>query len=374
MPTLRRFLIPTLVIIASTAIALLCAEGIVRAVYRSRVVLFPRYHSGAHYGDYHIRRLRPRTTFWHRSIDGSWKFVTNAQGFRDARDFSYAKPAGTVRVLCLGDSNTEGFEVRQERTFAAVLEQHLKRDGIRAEVINAGVSGFGTAEELVLLENEGIKYSPDAVVVGFVANDPGDNLRSGLFRVEADTLAGAAKEYVPGVRVLERINRFALMRWLSENSYLYSVGFNGLWEFYKSRLTKQRLGEAGFEYVERPAGDDLKRHGYEEELCRLLVERMYGFCRRNGIKLILLEIPSRHGEAAVPSIPRELVEAFRQNSDALIRAEDSLGDFRGASGVFVPHGHRHISEATHLAMGIAMAKKLEGLLGAARPAALTAPH
>jgi hypothetical protein len=76
----------------------------------------------------------------------------------------------------------------------------------------------------------------------------------------------------------------------------------------------------------------------------------------------------------VPSIPRELVEAFRQNSDALIRAEDSLGDFRGASGVFVPHGHRHISEATHLAMGIAMAKKLEGLLGAARPAALTAPH
>ena len=68
----------------------------------------------------------------------------------------------------MGVSNTQGFEVRQEHTFSAVSERYLRREGTSAEVINAGVSGFSTAEALVLLENEGINDKPDVVVLGFL--------------------------------------------------------------------------------------------------------------------------------------------------------------------------------------------------------------
>ena len=52
-----------------------------------------------------------------------------------------------------------------------------------AEVLNTGVSGFSTAEELAYLENEGLRYSPDVIVVGFFANDYSDNARADLYRL-----------------------------------------------------------------------------------------------------------------------------------------------------------------------------------------------
>ena len=85
----------------------------------------------------------------------------NNQGFRDRRDFPYEKDSNTLRVIALGDLHTEGFEVRQDYTYAAVTERYLKAHGLDAEVINAGVSGFGTAEEAVFLEQEALKYHPD---------------------------------------------------------------------------------------------------------------------------------------------------------------------------------------------------------------------
>ena len=148
----------------------LCEIG-TRLLFGNQILLIPRYHTSAHYGEFTIRRLRPNIQFWHTDPDGSWKFVTNSQGFRSNEDFHLEKPPGAFRVMALGDSTTEGFEVRQNYTYPAVLERYLKKNGIQAEVFNTGVSGFGTAEELIYLENEGIKYKPDAVVLGFFGND-----------------------------------------------------------------------------------------------------------------------------------------------------------------------------------------------------------
>ena len=123
------------------------------------------------------------------------------QGLRDARDFPYAKPAGTLRVLALGDSHTQGYEVRQEATYAAVLERYLKGKGRKAEVLNAGVSGYSTAEAAAYLENEGHRYQPDVVVLGFYANDFEDNLKAGLFGLEGGKLVERKRSHIPGVRV-----------------------------------------------------------------------------------------------------------------------------------------------------------------------------
>ena len=149
-------------------VGLLGAEGVARLLYRRSMPIFPRFHTDAHYGEFTIRRLRPQTKFWHTSIDGQWEFRINAQGFRADKNYEYEKPPGCQRVLCLGDSQTEGFECRQEHTFSAIIERYFAVRKKCVEAINTGVSGFGTAEELVLLENERVKFDPDFVVLFFL--------------------------------------------------------------------------------------------------------------------------------------------------------------------------------------------------------------
>lgn len=100
---------------------------------------------------------------------------TNAQGLR-GEDRPYAKPAGVRRVLLLGDSITEAVQVPEDETFAARLEAGLRSDGTAAEVLNAGVAAFGTDNELSFFRAEGVRYSPDLVLLVFnAANDVSEN-------------------------------------------------------------------------------------------------------------------------------------------------------------------------------------------------------
>jgi len=88
------------------------------------------------------------------------------------------------------------------------------KQGYEAEVINAGVSGFITAEKLVFLENEGIKYKPDVVVLGFFANDYEDNIRACIFELkENGELMIRKKEYIPGVRIHNIIYFLPFTKW-----------------------------------------------------------------------------------------------------------------------------------------------------------------
>jgi hypothetical protein len=94
----------------------------------------------------------------------------NSHGFRDREHF-YEKPAGTQRIVMLGDSYIEALQVPLERTVAALLETRLRHRGIRAETINLGVSAFGTGREYLMLREHGLRYEPDLVLLFFVGND-----------------------------------------------------------------------------------------------------------------------------------------------------------------------------------------------------------
>jgi hypothetical protein len=74
----------------------------------------------------------------------------NSHGYR-APEHAYAKPIGTQRVVVLGDSFTDGSEVGDDELFTRKLEQALP--GV--EVVNLGVYGYQTAQELVTLEDRG---------------------------------------------------------------------------------------------------------------------------------------------------------------------------------------------------------------------------
>jgi lysophospholipase L1-like esterase len=100
-----------------------------------------------------------------------FKGRSNGMGFRD-RDHPLAKPAGTLRILVLGDSLAWGFAVRRsDAIFPYLLERNLERQGLKAEVLNFGVSGYNTMQEVAMLEDRGLAYRPDLVLLAYCLND-----------------------------------------------------------------------------------------------------------------------------------------------------------------------------------------------------------
>jgi hypothetical protein len=345
-------------------------EVAVRLLYKDDTVLFPRYHTDYRYGQYWIRGIRPHSNYWMTSVDGSWNMITNSRGFRNDQDFPYDKPAGTTRVIILGDSHTQGYEVRQQATYAAVLERFLNHNGRRAEVINAGVSGFSTAEELVFLENEGVKYHPDAVVLGFFANDFEDNDKAGLFGLDANgQLTEKKYEHLPGVRIQNAIYSLPIVPWLSENSYFYSILFNSVWEYFKARLETSSKAAVAKETSRTPpvttteyaVPTSTRVSEHQLALTSALIQRMHRFCRERGIRFIVVDIPAetkQNGYRA--SLSPALLERLALSGIESIGSLSLLQRFGGAAEVHVPHGNRHISELTHTLIGAELGHRLTG--------------
>ncbi|MEG4342832.1 SGNH/GDSL hydrolase family protein [Microcoleus sp. A003_D6] len=110
-------------------------------------------------------------------VSGEWNgegasFVqVNSEGLRD-REHTKAKPPNTLRVAVLGDSFTEAIHVPVEQTFWSKLERKLGNCAAikgrkNVEVINFGVQGYSTAQELVMLRKNVWDYNPDIVVLAF---------------------------------------------------------------------------------------------------------------------------------------------------------------------------------------------------------------
>jgi lysophospholipase L1-like esterase len=348
---MRKILAPLALVAASTLVALLIGEGAARLLFKEQTVMFPRYHTDYRYGEYTIRGIRPGASFRHSSVDGAWQFTTNGKGLRDAREFSYAKPAGVLRVLALGDSHTQGYEVRQEHTYSAALERYLTARGAKAEVLNAGVSGFSNAEALVYLENEGHKYQPDVVVLGFYANDYEDNLKAALFALQDGKLLERKREHVPGVRIQNVIYALPGVQWLGENSYLYSAAFNGVWNYFKQAMTAQAQGQVEYAVAKKnePSAQELA-------LAAALVERMREFCEKRGIRFMVVDIPRTEGAWGFG----ESVPPAGFGRAELVRSRALLAPYEGAAQLHVPHGHRHISEFTHALIAAELGRRILG--------------
>jgi hypothetical protein len=356
---MRRALVCVALVAASTLLALGLGELVVRSLFREQTVMFPRYHTDYRYGSYTLRGIRPNAQFRHTSVDGSWEFVTNGKGFRDRREFGYEKPAGALRVLSLGDSHTQGYEVRQEATYSVVLERYLAGRGVRAEVLNAGVSGYSTAEALAFLENDGYRYQPDVVVLGFYANDFEDNIKAGLFTLEADKLVPRKYEHLPGVRIQNVVYSIPGVQWLSENSYFYSLLFNNVWLYFKSALRERAVQEASARTVEYAVATKAEHSAYEVALALALIERMQRFCRERAIRLIVVDIPRPGAPYRLhESLPASALKALGDAQPEFVSSRALLADVEGAAEMHVPGGHRHISEFTHLAIGVELGRRI----------------
>jgi lysophospholipase L1-like esterase len=119
---------------------------------------------------------------------------TNAQGFRDA-PFAPKAP-GTLRIAALGDSFGFGHGVPVEAAYPDRIEGLLSTAERPVEVLNLGVPGYNTRQELAQLASLGPELAPDLVLVGcYLGNDPSGNLtrRSPPARVRFGVLVAAGE-------------------------------------------------------------------------------------------------------------------------------------------------------------------------------------
>jgi hypothetical protein len=110
--------------------------------------------------------------------EGHWWIEINSDGWRGPETSLQPAP-GTLRIALLGDSFIEAFEVPFEQTVGEVIERQLspllKRP---VEVLNFGIGGYGTSQELLTLQHEVWKYSPHLVLLAITTgNDISDNYR-----------------------------------------------------------------------------------------------------------------------------------------------------------------------------------------------------
>jgi hypothetical protein len=92
----------------------------------------------------------------------------NSAGFRDAEHGTKEK----ARIVVLGDSFVWGYDVNAEERFTEQLAKRLPN----WEILNLGVSGYGTDQAYLLLRRFFEAYDPDIVFLVFCEmNDDDDN-------------------------------------------------------------------------------------------------------------------------------------------------------------------------------------------------------
>ena len=109
----------------------------------------------------------------------SYSFQTNSLGLRD-KEHLIEKPAGTKRILVLGDSLVEGQGAPFEAVWPKVLENGLnEQNGGQWEIILAGVAGSDPFYCRQLIKERLMQYEPDMVIMAISSFDVTDVVARG---------------------------------------------------------------------------------------------------------------------------------------------------------------------------------------------------
>ena len=118
---------------------------------------------------------------WNR--EGKGYVSINSDGLRDI-EHDLKKPINTIRIAILGDSMAEARSLNINDTFWSKLNSNLNQctnfhKGKKIEILNFGVSEYGTTQQYLTLKNNVWKYDPDLIILAFYSgNDISDNLKS----------------------------------------------------------------------------------------------------------------------------------------------------------------------------------------------------
>ena len=106
-----------------------------------------------------------KTIMYNNAIVG----VFNAEGLRLDGELPREKESGEYRVFALGGSTTENIANHKNIHYCGEATKILKEEKIKC--INAGHAAYSTAQSIIRLEFDLLKYNPDAITIMHNIND-----------------------------------------------------------------------------------------------------------------------------------------------------------------------------------------------------------
>lgn len=309
--------------------------------------MLPRYVTA---GDFGIRVNMPNKDYVHTTPDYTVHLHTNSKGIRAPKDIPYTKKEGVTRIVLLGDSFGMGYGVNLEDSFSEVMRRKLETSwGSPVEIINLSVSGFGTAEQLLMFQNEGAKYQPDIVISTWHTTDDKENLRSGLFDYVNDELLVKNETFLPGVKQREMLMKIPGFNWVMDNSQLYN--------FLRSRaasITKKLLL-----VMRAPAPENTQATTSSPAYSKLtfaLLKALEKETQKVGAQLIILDIPKRKTRTSFVS----LIPPNYQQYFTVVTPTNELQDNTGQL-LYWENSHGHWTPKGCEIVGLKLAEKLTQL-------------
>jgi len=302
-----------LLAIATTAFTLLVMEGVARLVLAwsaSRAVVGTDFSQYSEYDPQLGWRKRPGARVRFQRAEYAVDVAINHLGLRDP-ERGYEAPPGTHRILALGDSFLEGYTVELEDSASQVLERRLSDGGCAVEVINGGTTGYSTDQSYLFFQTEGLRYSPEVVLLFFYYNDVLYNdlqfysggvrkpifvLRDGSLQVYKQSVPRPSPRPAPvAVEAVEESAeegpRSVLLEWVKERLWF------GAPRIYNS------LGRMGLWEPDRPIGARLELRVYERrripeieggwEKTGLVLDALSREVQEAGARFLLVYVPNR---------------------------------------------------------------------------------
>jgi hypothetical protein len=282
---IRRIGSLALVMLASTALVLLTAEGLTRLLTDTHPSLTER---DPDVGQRYLRDFAADVFVPESQRRVALRF--NAEGFRGPTR-ERTKPSGTCRIAILGDSQIAAIATTEEDTLVARLERRLTEESptSRWQVMNFGVSGASTAQELALYRSVVRDYDPDLVVCAFFeGNDLTDNSDrfSSNPRVYMDLDANGRLYTKPARSTLTKASI-----WLNRNSRFYvwqKVAFGKATA--RVRASSPALGVRGEDLVFSTEPSEDLDHAWS--LTEKVLFQFGEEVRSDGRRFLLLYIPA----------------------------------------------------------------------------------
>ena len=148
----------------------------------------------------------------------------NNDDMRD-RNFEINKSKGIIRIAGIGDSVTFGSGVKNiNDTYLKVLETKLNLESKKYEILNFGLPGKNTKDELDILNKKALKYDPDILIIGYFIND--------FINVDSNiTEVGASPSTIPYIGFWLRNSLYSYyFIEIKINKFLENTGFKKVYE------------------------------------------------------------------------------------------------------------------------------------------------
>jgi hypothetical protein len=238
----------------------------------------------------------------------------NGHGFRDY-DYSYDKPEDKKRIVILGDSFVMGLPLSFKDIFSKKLEKKLAD----WQVINLGIAGYSSDQELLVLKESGLRYKPDIVLLGLFLDDILDNNVDYLerryfkprFFINDKGKLLLVNDELPLIKNSSFFLSFLLQRWYVFRTKLRLAKFGihpkyGTWEL---DVFNRKFYDSG---------------GYQITL--RLIREFKRICDKHNVEFILMIIPHQNqlynrgfleDKGLDPDLPQQVITRFCKENNIL---------------------------------------------------------